>query len=178
MRRICISIALVLFAATSAEAEGDDARDAFIEAYRCTVIEILTSIQGRNPATSRYLLLAVPNRTPSYVQCLFSPDRRQIYCEADSGFYQNKEGEPRTVFLSAEDKAKLARLGFSLDDSKGNFPQMMDVRAVGAFGRVADVLLGALYDVYGARLNTPIEAKSPFLPALGTLKPLSCPPVS
>jgi hypothetical protein len=178
MRRVCILIALAFFATTSAEAESDDAREAFIEAYRCTVIEILTSIQGREPATSRYLILAVPNRTPSYVQCVISSDRRQIYCEADSGFYQNKADEPRTVFLSAEDKAKLARLGFSLDDSEGNFPQMMDVRPVGAFGRVADVLLGALYDVYGARLNAPIEAKSPLLPALGTLKPLSCPPVS
>ena len=178
MLRICMLIAFAFFAATSAEAESDDAREAFIETYRCTVIEILTSIQGRDPASSRYLILAVANRTPSYEQCLINPDRRQIYCEADSGFYQNKEGEPRTVFLSAEDKGKLARLGFSLDDSKGNFPQKMDVRAVGAFGRVADVVLGALYDVYGARLNTPIEAKSPFLPALGALKPSSCPPVS
>ena len=177
MRRVCISIALFVFAAT-AHAESDEAREAFIETYRCTVIEILTSIQGRDPATNRFLILAVANRAPSYVQCLISPDRRQIYCEADSGFYQNKTGEPRTVFLSADDKGKLARLGFSLDDSKGNFPQMFDVRAVGAFGDVADVMLGALYDVYGGRLNTPIEAVSPFLPAHGTLKSLSCPPVS
>ena len=177
MRRLCILITVALFA-ISAKAESDDAREAFIETYRCAVIQILTSIQGRDPATSRFLILAVANRTPSYVQCLFTPDRRQIYCEADSGFYQNKADEPRTVFLSAEDKGKLARLGFSLDDSEGNFPQKMDVRAVGAFGRVADVILGALYDVYGARPNTPIEAVSPFLPAHGVLKPLSCPPVS
>jgi hypothetical protein len=178
MRRICVLIALIFFTATSAEAGSDDARDAFIEAYRCTVIQILTSIQGHEPAHNRFLILSVANRTPSYVQCLVTSDRRQIYCEADSGFYQNKPDERRTVSLSTEDKDKLARLGFSLDDSKGNFPQMIDVRAVGAFGEVADVMLGALYDVYGARLNTPIEAASPFLPKNSKLKSLPCPAVS
>ncbi len=178
MRRACVLLGLFLFAATSAKADDDEARDAFIEAYRCAVVQILAAIEARYPERHRFLILAVANRTPSYVQCLFTPDRRQIFCEADSGFYGNKPDEPRTVFLSAEDKGKLARLGFSLDDSQGNFQQMMDVRAIGAFGAVADVMLGALYDVYGARLNTRIEASSPFLPKGAALKRSSCPPVS
>lgn len=178
MRRICILIAVFLFAVTSAEADSDDARGAFIETYRCAVVEILTIIQGHDSKHDRFLILAAGDRMPNYVQCLFTADRRQILCEADSGFYEHKADEPRTIFLSAEDKGKLARLGFSLDDSEGNFQQMIDVRAVGAFGEVADVMLGALYDVYGARSSTPIKASSPFLPKGGRLKPLSCPPVS
>ncbi len=130
MRHACVLTALVFFAATSAEAERDEARDAFIETYRCAIVEILApAIQGRDPADDRFLILAVVDRIPSYVQCLVSPDRRQISCEADSGFYQNKADEPRTIFLPAEDKAKLARLGFSMDDSKGNFQQTFDVRS-------------------------------------------------
>lgn len=175
MRPLVFLTALVVFATTSAKAESDDARDAFIETYRCAVVQILAAIDARYPERNRFLILAVANRTPSYVQCLFTPQRREVFCEADSGFYENA---PRTIFLPAEDKAKLARLGFSLDDSKGNFQQMIDVRAFGALGDVADVMLGALYDVYGARLSTPIEASSPFLPKGGKLEPLSCPPVS
>jgi hypothetical protein len=178
MRRLFVLTALVVFAATSAKTESDQARDVFIETYRCAVVQILAAIEGRYPERHRFLVLAVVDRTPSYVQCLFSPDRRRVLCEADSGFYENKPEAPRTIFLSAEDKGKLANLGFSLDDSEGNFQQMIDVRAVGAFGGLADVMLGALYDVYGARLSTPIEATSPFLPKHSKLKALSCPPVS
>ena len=178
MRRICTLIALFLYSTTPSQAESDGARDAFIETYRCAVVQILAAIEGRYSERHRFLILAVAGRTPSYVQCLFMPDRRRVLCEADSGFYATEPEEPRTIFLSAEDKGKLARLGFSLDDSEGNFQQMIDVRAVGAFGGVADVMLGALYDVYGARLDTPIEATSPFLPKNSKLRQLSCPPVS
>ncbi len=43
------------------------------------------------------------------------------YCEASSGYYYNKEGTPRTFFLPREAIAALGRLGFSTDDSQGNF---------------------------------------------------------
>jgi hypothetical protein len=57
------------------------------------------------------------------VQCLFLPDRPNILCEASSGFYQSKPGEPRASWRVPPDRlAELAKFGFSTDDFRRQLP--------------------------------------------------------
>jgi hypothetical protein len=171
-------VVVVAFAVASARAAANDERDAFVSAYRCAVVEILATIQTGQPPENRFLILTMPDRVSAYAQCLFSPDSRQVYCEAASGFFETAQNGKRTIFLPAEDKEKLRRLGFLTDDSNGNFRRKFEATDSESLEVAADMMLGALYDVYGAKPNSPIESFAPILGRRRMLKSLSCPPVS
>ena len=75
-------------------------------------------------------------------------------CEAASGFYLNAAEEPRTMYLPASAIAALGRLGFSTDNSQGNFRIDLDLTNPPDFNAIATLMLRALYDAYGARAQT------------------------
>ncbi len=72
--------------------------------------------------------------------------------------------EPRTRWLPAEAIAALGRLGFSTDDSAGNFQIWFDVPDPPDFNRIADFILRALHDGYGAHANDHLEFNAPLAP--------------
>jgi hypothetical protein len=94
------------------------------------------------------------------VQCIFLDDDTRMLCEAASGFYASATPESRIHFLPASRIAALGWLGFSTDDTEGNFQLMIDFDGEPNLDAVAEIVLTALYEVYGARLGMELEWKS------------------
>ena len=122
--------------------------------YRCPVVDRLERIYATGDPTSsrhRFLTIAVPDYAQAYVQCMFHDSNTKLFCEAASGFYYDKPGQLRTFHQPANAVAALGRLGFSTDDLAGNFSIDIDVADPPDFNALADFMLEALHDGYGAR---------------------------
>jgi hypothetical protein len=140
---------------------------ALLTEYRCPVVDRLERIyEAGNPTLDRdrFLAITVPQHRNRYVQCIFQEARSKLLCEASSGFYFSKRTEPRTFRLPPSSIDALARLGFSTDDSAGNFQRMIDVGSRPNFNAMADLILKALHDAYGARAVSRLEINAPFAP--------------
>ena len=151
-------------------------RELLIE-YRCPVVDRLERIyEAGDPSSTRdrFIAVTVPAHPHGYVQCLFVEGRTQLLCEASSGYYYDKEGEPRTFFLAPSAVAALGRLGFSTDDSAGNFQLLLPVADPPDLNAIADLILKALHDAYGARADSRLRFNAPFAPRATT----KCAPVS
>jgi hypothetical protein len=72
--------------------------------------------------------------------------------------------------------AALKRLGFSTDSSKGNYARDIQGITRADFPRIADIILTALYEVYGVHLGTELEWQAPFAPESKGV-PSSCVPI-
>jgi hypothetical protein len=176
-----VEIAMAVFMlAPASPAVAASAADlsAFLAAYRCDVVERLLMIHANQTSKDdRFLIIGLqgaPEET--YVQCLFNDDDSKIFCEAASGFYLQKAGEPRRSRVTPQALAALARLGFSTDDSKGNYRRMMDLTGPSDFTVIADLMLSALYQGYGAGLDSRLIWEAPLAPGKGTFA--RCAPLS
>ncbi|HZL39696.1 MAG TPA: hypothetical protein VFC45_05375 [Pseudolabrys sp.] len=93
-------------------------RDSFhdlLAAYRCEVVHRLEKVYATgNPAIDRdrFIAVTVPGHPHGYVQCIFHDHQTGVYCEASSGFYYAKKGQPRTFHQSSNAITALAKLGF------------------------------------------------------------------
>jgi hypothetical protein len=173
--RFWLVLAALVLAAAPAGAAPDPFGE-FIAKYRCPVADRLERLFDAGDPTKdgdRYLVVSFSTRQQDYVQCLFHDNETMVYCEAASGFWFDKQGAPRTVRLAPGNIAALARLGFSTDDSAGNFKFDRPVPKPPDFGALADLMLKALYDGYDARVATVLEFKAPFAPGLT----LACDPL-
>jgi hypothetical protein len=132
-------------------------------------------LRDRRPGRDqdRFLIIDFASRPQDYVQCVFD-SRTRMLCEASSGFCLNEPSEPRTYHLPAAAIAALGRLGFSTDDSAGNFQIWFNVTDPPDFNAVADFLLKALHDGYGARADMKLDFNAPFAPRATS----KCTPVS
>lgn len=156
-------------AITLAQVEVSRAQDAtqltkFLIKYRCPVVDRLERIYAKgDPIVYRdeYLIVYVPQRPEHYVQCLFHAPGK-IYCEAASGFFLDPPGHSRTMRLSQDAIVALGQLGFSTDDSNGNFKVDLDITSPPDLNAIADLMLKALYDAFGARAETKLRFKAPY----------------
>jgi hypothetical protein len=165
-------VVAAVMVATADAAERPTGLQAFINTYRCAVIERLQLIHlNRTHETDRFLVLALRRNPEMYVQCLFMDDDRRMLCEAASGFYAQRPGEPRRFRVTPQGLSALALLGFSTDDSGGNHQRLIDLNSTADFPVVADLILAALYHGYGARIGSDMEWKSP----LAGVDPVSSP---
>jgi hypothetical protein len=173
---IAMAVAIFSPAGPAAAASAADLT-AFLAAYRCDVVERLRMIHA-NPTSKddRFLIIGLQNPPQAYVQCLFNDDDSKILCEAASGFYDQKAGDPRPFRVTPQALAALARLGFSTDDSKGNYRRMIDLAGSDDFTFIADLLLSALYQGYGAGLDSRLILEAPLAPGKGTFA--RCAPLS
>ena len=166
--------------ATLMAGQGAAASDSFrdlLVVYRCEVVHRLEQIYATgDPASdrNRFIAVTVPGRPHSYVQCIFHDRQTGLYCEAASGWWHGKAGEPRTFRQPPETIAALARMGFDTDDSEGNFKADLDVDDTPDFNAAADFILRALHDGYGARGEMNLQFNAPFAPKA----PSTCVPVS
>jgi hypothetical protein len=150
-------------------ARAEDAVTTFRELliqYRCPVVDRLQRIyEAAGPADDqdRFLIIDFPDRPQDYVQCVFD-SRTRMLCEASSGFFYDPPDRPRTYRLPADAIAALGRLGFSTDDSAGNFQIWFDVADPPDFNAIADFMLKALHDGYGARADMKLDFNAPFAP--------------
>lgn len=167
LRRALAAVACAMFAVFSATARAEQADDEqnFVDTYRCAVLQRLDFIdsQRHSDEQNRFLVLNLPERplgfAQDYVQCAFDTNNTRMLCEAASGWWA-KEG-PRTDFLPKTSVAALADLGFSTDDSKGNFKRFVDTPDENGRIAAAELLLKALYRAYGARLGNRLTVTVP-----------------
>jgi hypothetical protein len=145
--------------------------------YRCQLVDRLERIYEFGDKASdrnRFIAVTVPQHRHGYVQCMFAERGSLLYCEASSGFHYDKEGAPRTQWLERGKIEALARLGFSTDDSKGNFSLEKPLDRRPDFNALADLILQALHDGYDARAETKLRFNAPFARrAMSSCIPLS-----
>ena len=168
------ALALTIF--TVGAAAAPNPRLEYLQKYRCPVADRLSRLYSAgDPAQDRDRFIAVTllEHKHGYVQCLFHDHETRLLCEASSGFWYDKPGTPRTMRLAPDKIAALGRLGFSTDDSHGNFSLDLPVPQQPDFGAIADLILEALYDGYDARVDKTLTFTAPFAPGLT----LACDPV-
>jgi hypothetical protein len=168
--RVAKIVMLLTFATAmnvvTAAAQEPTPLERFLDQYRCPVIDRLERIYAAgDPDKHRdeYLIIDIPTRSETYVQCIFHPPRN-VYCEAASGYFLDAPGQPRTRHLPARAIDALGRLGFSTDDSKGNFNIDLDVAEPPDLKAIADLMLKALHDAYGAEADTKLRFHAPYAP--------------
>jgi hypothetical protein len=176
-RRTFLMTAAMLAASTVSWAQDTSTtfHDLLVQ-YRCPVVDRLQRIyEADGPADDqdRFLIIDFPNRPQDYVQCVFD-SRTKMLCEASSGFFYDAPEKPRTYRLPATAIAALGRLGFSTDDSAGNFRIWFDVANPPDFNAIADFMLKALHDGYDARADMKLRFNAPFAPHASS----KCIPVS
>jgi hypothetical protein len=158
---------------TPAVALADDAAASFralLVEYRCPVVDRLERIHAaiNHPHPQNlFLIVYIAGRPQDYVQCVFDTPTRML-CEASSGYYDSKPDEPRPYRLPAASIAALGSLGFSTDDSAGNFQIWFDVPDPPDLNRIADFILKALHDGYGVRAGGKLEFNAPLAPRTST----------
>jgi len=144
-------------------AAADDSFRLFQAVYRCDVVERLKLINATgNPANPLNRYLVINASAGDYVQCIFHDGTSRVLCEASSGVWATKRGHERTAYRTPRTIAALARLGFDTDDSTGNFRIRRSVGAPADFAPLADRMLRALHDRYGARSDTTLRFEAPF----------------
>jgi hypothetical protein len=157
-------VALQLAAAGSVAAETSDLKN-FLLTYRCAVVERLKVVHATVAPKDRFFIFSLKSERQAYVQCVFLPDEPRVLCEAASGFFLSKPGEPRSSWrVPPNGLTELGRLGFSTEDWDGNHQRMIDLGAKVDFVAIADLILSAIYHGYGARVGTPMEWKAPLVP--------------
>jgi hypothetical protein len=174
-RTFVLAAALVAPTAICAQDAATTFRELLIQ-YRCPVADCLERIYeaiGSSDPQNLFLIIYFADRSNDYVQCVFDTPTRML-CEASSGFYDNIPTEPRSRRLSASAIAALSRLGFSTDDSAGNFQVWFDVANPPDFNKIADFTLKALHDVYDARAGVTLKFNAPLAPRATS----KCVPVS
>ena len=164
-RAALIAALLVMPAASLADDAAASFRALLVE-YRCPVVDRLEQIYAaidRAHPQNLFLIICLAGRPQDYVQCVFDT-RTRMLCESSSGYYDSKPDEPRAYRLPARSIAALGRLGFSTDDSAGNFQIWLDVSEPPDLNRIADFTLKALHDGYGARAGGKLEFNAPLAP--------------
>jgi T3SS (YopN, CesT) and YbjN peptide-binding chaperone 3 len=166
----------MLLSITVAAAQTGSLRALLVE-YRCPVVDRLDRIYEHaspHDYLDRFLVVTLSGHPHGYVQCMFTAQRSKILCEASSGYFYNKAGEPRTFYLPPGAITALGRLGFSTDDSAGNFRYEAGIGRPPDLNAIADLILAALHDGYGARADSRLSYNAPFAPRATT----KCIPVS
>ncbi|NEU13306.1 hypothetical protein G3T14_14365 [Methylobacterium sp. BTF04] len=168
------AILAVILGSVPGVALADPARDGFIATHRCAIVERLRSIHLRGPRSTskdRFIAVSIASSEESYVQCMYFDEDTKMHCEASSGAYGPKTKDARFV-LSPLSVSALHRLGFLQDDPDGNYERTLEIGTPPGFGVAADLMLGALHDAYGARVETSLEVYAP----MAVLPPDACPP--
>jgi hypothetical protein len=164
-RVFSLAAALLMPMASFADDPAASFRDLRVQ-YHCPVVDRLQQIYAAADSSDPqnwFLIVYFAARSNDYVQCVFDSKTRML-CEAASGFYDDVATQPRTRWLSKDAVAALGRLGFSTDDSAGNFEIWFDVSDPPDFNRIAEFILKALHDGFSARANDALEFNAPLAP--------------
>lgn len=157
-----------------AAAEPSDTLKALLAAERCLLAGQLQAVYEHPSAfkeRDRFLVMSVKARPQNYVQCMFADNRRKLYCEASSFYYAEREGKPRTLYISSDAMAALKKLGFATGAAEKNFPYERAISGMPDFDAIAILMLTALHDGYGVRQDTNLKTFAPFVGDLITACP-------
>ena len=146
-----------------AHAAEPDGLSGFVATYQCSLAGLIAKIaanRNMDDTQDRFIILSLPRPIAAYVQCAFDHRDREGVCEASSGYFNIVREQPH---FTPDQRAALARLGFSTDGSHGNFRQPMHFPPDGPDPEaLAGLMLRALYEGYGARTGMAIEVEAPF----------------
>jgi hypothetical protein len=111
---------LLWLSGASATAADDSGEARFIARNLCPVGQMLNAVRaGRwksKDELDHYLIVYPKGRPGAYAQCAFFDGGLSVHCEIASPFYARWNHPPDIAR-----KPAVARLGYSLDDSKGNY---------------------------------------------------------
>ncbi len=169
------TVALGLLVGSASTSASEDSLQTFVATYRCEVVERLSMIRANRSTTDRFLVLSLDGVQRGYVQCLFLDDAR-LLCEAESGYYADRPGEPRSFRVPPAALAALARLGFATEETEGNYQRLIEIATPADLEYAAEVMLSALYEGYGARTYSSIDWDAPLGEGAGIV--LRCMPLS
>ncbi len=161
LRLLLLTLALAVLHSTQAAA---DVLETLIAQHHCDIVERLDQIRNtkkRRDGKDRFLIVSPALRDDKFVQCIFFADDRKMLCEAASGYFLTKPGEPRRRATTPSGTAALASLGFSTDDSAGNFKREIESPDFAAHGQVARLMLSALHAAYDVNLATMLKFYAP-----------------
>ena len=169
----------------AAASEPDDLA-AFLAVYRCPLRQRVNWIADphtrRAHPNDRFVILVNDDieTNLNYVQCIVSPDDADTVCEASSGFYFTGPGEPRSLRMDPDKVRALVQLGFSPDDSKGNFVFRQKNAGAPDLSALTDFMLTALFKGYEARADSHLGFSSLEISPKheAPLSPSDCPYVS
>jgi hypothetical protein len=179
IRMACRAWAILISVAAGsvASAQAMSGFERFIELYRCPVRERLELIHAdKTHPGDRFFVLMLAGQPERYVQCLFFDEDRKVLCEAASGFYAHLPGKPNIFGPNSHGIAALAQLGFSTDGSSGNYQIELETTKPGALKHIADLMLTALYEAYGAYTGSRLRFISPLAPEVDRIA-TACVPV-
>jgi hypothetical protein len=160
--RVLAAAAALWILPSLAVAEISSTLRAFLLEHHCQLASRLErTFEFGSLARDRFLTVTLPEHQHGYVKCTFIFLGTRMRCEAASGFFYEQEGAPGTFRLAPEKVAALARLGFSPDDSQGDFRIEFGVAAEPDFGAIAALILSALHDGYDARAKSKLEFNAP-----------------
>jgi len=167
--------AFIIVSDTVCVAAADDGLSDFVNTYQCSLSDLIARIaahHGKPGEKGRFVVISSPGQAASYVQCAFDRENREGLCEAASGWWNDPGTKPH---FSPVQLTALARLGFSTDGMHGNFQQQMHFPPEGLDpNALADLMLSALYEGYGARKDMAIEVVAPFALRHGYLPRQRC----
>jgi hypothetical protein len=175
-RALLAAVALLVAPAMGRCEEPATTLHALLAQYHCAVLDRLEQIYRAADSSDPqnwFLIVYFAVNPNDYVQCVFDTKTRML-CEAASGFYDKVASEPRTRWLSPSSVAALGRLGFSTDDTAGNFQIWLDIAQPPDLGAIADFILKALHDSFAARADDALEFQAPLAPHAAR----NCVPVS
>ena len=163
MRRIaklfCIALPVGL-AIGCAGAQTDDTLETLLHFRQCLLSAELQAVYER-PATvegrARFLTVTVTERPAAFVQCMFAGGA--VICEA-SAF--DGSAEAHKTPLPPRSVAALQKLGFAAEPDGKNFSFWRAFQGKPDFDAVAVLMLTALYDAYGVRVDTELDTYAPF----------------
>ena len=167
-RLLVFAVALIVPGTVSAAETAASFHELLVR-YRCEVLDrldrIYDSYAAGDPADVQdtFLIIYRLDRPQDYVQCVFDAPTK-MYCEAASGFYDEAPPAVRSRHLSPTVIAALGRLGFSTDDSAGNFEISFGVGDPPDLNRIAELMLRAMHDGYGVRANVKLGFNAPYAP--------------
>jgi hypothetical protein len=170
---LAIALAMILSGAASTMAEADGVSD-FVETYQCSLAGLIAKILARDKRVERdrFIVLSLRGPTASYVQCAFGNRDREALCEAYSGWWNKPWEKPHFTAIQLRG---LQGLGFSTDGSHGNFQKHMHFATYGPEPyALAELMLSALHDGYGARRDMAIDVVAPFALRHGFLPRQRC----
>ncbi len=174
--RVLFAVAMLVAPAVACADDTPATLGALLGRYRCPVVDRLEQIYrvtDSAPAQNWFLIVYFAVNPNDYVQCVFDTKTRML-CEAASGFYDDVATKPRRRWLPAEAVAALGRLGFSSDDSQGNFQIMFDVADPPDLNAIAEFILKALHDGFAARADDTLNFEAPLAPhAIKNCTPVS-----
>jgi hypothetical protein len=155
---------LLWLAAAPAVAVDKPGEARFLARNLCPIGQILNAIRAKpwksKDELNRYLILSPKGRPGAYAQCAFFDGGDSVHCEVASPYYVPLNHPPDIARRPA-----VARLGYSLDDSKGNYVREFKLDDEKS-PPLAEFMLRSLYESFLAEPDERVKFDAPLVKGL------------